>query len=322
MRFIIALSAAVAGCLAAWATEDVVLSNRCGRVGISLVGAQVLSYVPAGSGDVLFRPADMDFTKDRFMHGGIPVCWPWFSRCGEPGSQMHGLVRRVRWQVAELTNGVTASRAVLTVASSEWTREIWPHDFKLRYTVELGERLELKLLAENTDVRPFKVTAGFHPYFRVADPAQMTVRGLAEPVKVFPGLDKGFPTRSGGRYTFNAGMAEVEIAAQGECRLIVWNPGADWKDWSPTCNLAHDDWRRFVCVEPTVTKQENAVEMKPGDRHELSMSIASSPRPQRTTFVNPLDLDYRLRPETNPCFRETSAEIHSPDADGFGIAAK
>lgn len=32
----------------------------------------------------------------------------------------------------------------------------------------------------------------------------------------------------------------------------------------------------------------------------------SFPASARTTFVNPLDLDYRLRPETNVCFREAA----------------
>ena len=45
-----------------------ILSNSFGRVEVSTVGAQVLSYVPADGGEVLFMPADRDFSRNREMH--------------------------------------------------------------------------------------------------------------------------------------------------------------------------------------------------------------------------------------------------------------
>jgi len=258
------------------AAEDIVLSNRYGRVSVSLMGGQVLSYVPTGEADVLFRPADMDFRPGRGMHGGIPVCWPWFGRYGEPGSRMHGLVRYCRWTCAEVTNGVDVSRAVLTLASSDETRKLWPHDFSLRYAIELGPGLALALEAENTGKEPFDVTAGFHPYFNVGDPARAVVSGLVEPVRVCPGIDGGRPTLSGGRYVLQEDnvSSAVEITAEGERKLIVWNPGPGWQpNDGADCNLAAGDWRRFVCVEPAVIGRESAIRLAPGGRHTLKMAV-------------------------------------------------
>ena len=248
-----------------------VLSNAFGRVEVSTLGAQVTSYAPAGRADVLFMPADRDFSRNREMHGGIPVCWPWFGRFGEPGSRMHGLARYAEWTVAERTD----SRVVLALESSEATRKVWPHDFRLRYTIDLAERLRLTLVSENTGARPFKVTQGFHPYFRVADPSKVVVRGLEKPLAAFPGIDGGHPRSADGRYSFNVDErgGRVALEAKGESKLVVWNPGPDWDGWKPDCNLARGDWPKFLCVEPAVIGRENAILLAPGGRNEFSMTI-------------------------------------------------
>ena len=257
--------------IATLAVATVVLSNAFGRVEISTLGAQVTSYAPAGGGEVLFMPRDRDFTKDREMHGGIPVCWPWFGRFGAPGSRMHGLVRYAQWTVAEKSD----SKAVLTLASSSATRKAWPYDFSLAYTVELGEALKLTLVATNTSKEPFAVTEGFHPYFAVADPTKAVVKGLKDDIRVCPGIDGGHACASGGAYRLVdvAGGRTVEIVSNAERKLVVWNPGPDWADWKPSCNLGKDDWRKFVCMEPTVIGRENAIVLKPGERSEFTMTV-------------------------------------------------
>lgn len=253
--------------------DSLVLSNTCGRAEVSLVGAQVTSYIPAGRGEVLFMPKDRDFSRDREMHGGIPICWPWFGRYGEHGSRMHGLARYCRWTLSEQTDDGSLTKVVLCLDASEATRRVWPYAFALRYEITLGPQLSLKLEATNTDARPFRVTAGFHPYFRVADPGQVVVHGMSESVSVFPGIDKGYYTPANGRYTFETGFSAVAMAAEGECRLIVWNPGPDWQDWCPEGNLGKDDWRRFVCVEPTITRCDHAVVVCPREVQVLAVTI-------------------------------------------------
>lgn len=259
------------------ALSVLVLSNAFGRVEISTMGAQVLSYVPSGREDVLFMPADRDFSRNREMHGGIPVCWPWFGRFGEPGSRMHGLARYREWRVESLVNMEKRSRVVLSLASDSETRKDWPYDFGLSYAVELTDRLSLSLVASNACERPFAITQGFHPYFSVKNPSEVTVKGLSEPIRVYPGIDGGHPSGPGGRYRFEAAVGEVMLEATSERKLVVWNPGPDWPGWLPACNLTRHDWRRFVCVEPTVIGRENAVVVKPGESSVFSMSIRVLP---------------------------------------------
>ena len=253
--------------------EMVVLSNRFGRVEVSTVGAQVISYRPMGRQEVLFMPDDRDFSRDREMHGGIPVCWPWFGRFGEPGTRMHGLARYCSWRVAGQTNSADVSRLVLTLDSSEETHKKWPHDFHLKYDVSLTDQLTLTLTAKNTGSDPLDATFGFHPYFRVRNPSDVTVHGLKEPLRAYPGIDGGHETESGGTYSFDAGDDRIELSAKGEKNLVVWNPGPDWKDWTPYCNLTTNDWRHFLCVEPAVIGVENARRIEPGESVVLQMMI-------------------------------------------------
>lgn len=252
--------------------EFVTLGNDFGRVEVSTIGAQVVSYVPFGCDEILFMPEDRAFSSDRAMHGGIPVCWPWFGRFGAPGSRMHGLARYARWQVAERTS----SRVVLSLDSSAATLEVWPFDFKLRLSVELNDRLCLTLLAENTSDAPFEVSEGFHPYFRASDPQNISVFGLPEKeVRAFPGIDGGRPCQPGGTYCLKDAATGrcIEMTSNIERKIVIWNPGPNWSDCMPGGNLGKDDWKGFVCVEPAIYGPGNAVRLSSGESSEFKMSI-------------------------------------------------
>ena len=76
------------------------ISNKFGSVTLSLMGAQIRSYRPAGmKEDILFAPKTMAIDGTKHVHGGIPVCWPWFGRNGEPGSVSHGFARTSLYEV-------------------------------------------------------------------------------------------------------------------------------------------------------------------------------------------------------------------------------
>jgi D-hexose-6-phosphate mutarotase len=53
---------------------------------------------------------------------------------------------------------------------------------------------------------------------------------------------------------------------------VVWNP------WSEVCraipDLGDEEYLKFVCVEPA-NVMDTAIELEPGARHTLSMSIQS-----------------------------------------------
>ena len=74
--------------------DMIALSNRFGSLTVSLRGAQVRSYKPVGMAeDLLFEPKTTTLEGTKDDRGGIPVCWPWFGRNGEPGTESHGFAR-------------------------------------------------------------------------------------------------------------------------------------------------------------------------------------------------------------------------------------
>ena len=157
----------------------VVLANQYGTAEIALFGAQTVSYRPTGNPPVLYMPHPYDAKPaGEEIHGGIPVCWPWFARNGAPGSKIHGLARYSTWSVrgTEYSEDITEIR--LGLSSSEETRALWPHDFDLELTVSVSMKLTLCLTSKNTGDVPFTVTEGFHPYLLVRERAGVSVRGI------------------------------------------------------------------------------------------------------------------------------------------------
>ena len=243
-------------------TLPVVLENERGRAEVLTYGARVISYKPVGGEEVLFTPRDMSRADERFVHGGIPVCWPWFGRYGGMGTALHGFIRSCEWRVEE----VEQSCLVLGLISSEATRRIWPFDFRLRYVISVGECLSLRLTSENMSDRPFLLTQGFHPYFLVNDAEQVVVRGLANDLEVHAGIDGRRGCNDAHRYEIDRGEGKGKVALEacGENNIVVWNPGPSCCTCTVASNLEADDWRSFVCVEPIVGPREGALTVDPG----------------------------------------------------------
>ena len=66
---------------------------------VCFFGAQVLSWQPAhASKPLLFVSREAILDRKRPIRGGVPVCWPQFSKYG-PLSQQHGYARNVTWEV-------------------------------------------------------------------------------------------------------------------------------------------------------------------------------------------------------------------------------
>ena len=267
--------------------EIVTLKNAHGTAKVSLVGANVFSYVPAGGEEVLFSMKNPDFAAAEFQHVGIPVVWPWFNKNGEAGSAIHGFVRQKKWTVVEKSENAAMSRLVLGLESDEETRRLWPYDFRLRYTVTLGDELQVSLVTENADRVPFDITEGFHSYFRVSDVDSVVLRGLDgcrndriassvdDPVfhgdlKFHAGEGRVFFPGKGEYVLFDEGKNRaLTLAARGNRKLILWSIPQS----SSEGQFAPDDWKHFVCLEPSTISRDVAIKVLPGREHELRMTV-------------------------------------------------
>lgn len=274
----------------------VVLANQYGTCEVALWGGQVFSYRPTGNLPVLFMPSAYDdVPKGDEVHGGIPICWPWFGACGEPGSRSHGFARYQPWYVIGSQYSEDLTEVTIGLSSNDETRKLWPHEFELQLKIQLSMKLTLTLTSKNTGETPFWVTEGFHPYLRVKDSSRVTVRGIdgcefydtEEPDKGDKRVFVGDCRIEPGSKVFRVGKPEyalidpdlhraIAMISRGTKKLIVWNPGAEKK----FRGLADDDYKRFACVEPSTLFRPDGYEMKPGDTHEMLMAVQSVPEVQ------------------------------------------
>lgn len=273
----------------------VVLANQYGSAEISLLGAQTLSYRPTGNHPVLFMPIPYDeIPAGTEIHGGIPVCWPWFARNGAPGSKLHGVARYAVWGVKGSEYSEDISEITLILKSDDETRAAWPHDFTLELKISVSMKLTLALHAENTGSDVFSVTEGFHPYFRVSERDQSEVLGVDGfdfvdtkcPEKGKRTWTGSYEVKCSGSKIFDATKYEyvlmdhgldraIAIVSRGNRCLVVWNPGEESED--RVSEFGEAGWRKFVCVEPCSTPTDVAYELKPGESHDLLMAIQSVP---------------------------------------------
>lgn len=194
--------------------------------------------------------------------------------------QQHGFARNLDWAVASSSADPNPDdrdpEVELVLTPSDYTRAMWPHDFKAAYTVGLhGETLKTTLRVQNTGSDTFDFTAALHTYIEVLSAAKAQVRGL----KGLTYLDKSADPKNPAKkveerdaVTFGDALidsvyldapphveldvgtgAAVAIDADGWRDTVVWNPHL-------TMEACYD---KFVCVENA--RAGEPVVLKPGE---------------------------------------------------------
>ncbi len=269
------------------------LAGPYGTAEVALLGGNVLTYKPTGQPPVIYRSPKGDYGRTDSIHCGIPVCWPWFGKSGEPGTKPHGFARICAFDVRSTRYTEEMSEIVLGLKSSEDTRSLWPHDFDLELTVSVSMKLNLKLRTRNTGSEPFLLTEGFHPYFLVGERERVTVRGVdglsfVDARDMSEGVFAGdfaatepsdhVVTMPEGRARHEVALLDpvlrraIAVASTGNRKLVIWNPGPG----NSLADQAPDDWRKFLCVEPATLWRDAGFTLAPGEEHVLEAAIQST----------------------------------------------
>jgi glucose-6-phosphate 1-epimerase len=180
--------------------------------------------------------------------------------------QQHGFARNVDWGVASSSADPNPDdrdpTVELLLEPSDYTRAMWPHDFKVAYTVALhGETLKTALRVVNTGKEAFDFGAALHTYIEVLSASKAKVRGL----KGLTYLDKSADAKNPAKkveardaVTFGDALVDsVYLDAPPHVELDVGTGAAvaidagGWRDtvvWNPhlTMEACYD---KFVCVE-------------------------------------------------------------------------
>lgn len=281
----------------------VTLSSAFGVARIEPYGGVVSSWRPAGGEEVFAMAKPYDSCKKGVqIHGGLPLCWPWFINEGPKGARIHGITRYLDWKVSESS----PNRAVLELDCTAQSRELWPYAFHAELVYELGEQsLAVTFSVTNADSRAFRCTEGFHPYFRVGDTWRCSVDGVdglhycrkTEPKfgesRRWQGVFSGSEFSPGGkggvvftgddlchRLTDPVLGRTIDIRYTGSIKSLIWNSGADFAPFGGSDDPGFG--RRFICVEGGTAYRDRAYLLEPGSRHTLKVELRC-----RRLFVNP-----------------------------------
>jgi glucose-6-phosphate 1-epimerase len=261
---------------------------------IYLHGAQVTSWQPANTEEVLFLSEQSHWQDGRAIRGGIPVCFPWFrAKADDPSAPAHGFVRTKEWRLESVKSEGKSVVVACSTEDDESTQRWWPHSFRLTHILSVGSSLRLQLVVTNTGQSPFRFEEALHTYFRVSQVSSVIIRGLDQ--------DKYLDNNDGNRqkvqsgdliltgktdnaYINVSGAAELidpmlrrclRTEKQNSATTIIWNP---WQDGAAALSdLGDEEWRQFACVEAS-NILSSTVSLAPGQEHSMQATLSVLPK--------------------------------------------
>ncbi|MBQ4106998.1 MAG: D-hexose-6-phosphate mutarotase [Lentisphaeria bacterium] len=254
------------------------ITNRYGSGVISLYGAHLLSWIPAGGREVLMLSEKSEWQLGEPIRGGVPICWPWFGGSAKPS---HGIARRHLWELLSVTTGDDDSD---TVTMAFETTE--PHPLRATFAVNFGASLKMTLTSLNRGEKPWVVATALHTYFDIADIAGTTLTGLEnqgylntvggfnecpgspDPIVCNSETDRVYHSAGDVILTDRTGNRSFRIAKTGSDETVVWNPWVEKSSRMP--DFGDDEYRRMICVEAANIP---GIRLDPGQAHTLSQII-------------------------------------------------
>lgn len=276
---------------------EIHVQNSAARCEISLMGAHILSFVPAGHRDVMFLSEKSEYSQTgKAIRGGIPVCWPWFGGADKAkypnATTSHGFIRQFMWKLVDWKdNGADSTTVTLAVEDSEASRAIWPYAFNLTMTIVVGSTLQLALETVNTGDTEFTYAQALHTYYAIGDCRQVSVNGFdgckfidkapanppaANPqpgdVTITAETDRVYLKCPGSAVITDPVMGrKIVIDKEGSDTGVVWNPWIKKSQNMP--DFGDLEYFNMICVENCNVDYDSKT-LKPGESHTLRVKIS------------------------------------------------
>lgn len=254
--------------------------GRGGEATVALQGAQVLSWVNAECGEMLWWSTLSPAGTGAPIRGGIPICWPWFGpHATDATKPAHGLARTAMFEVVSTGANDGCGFVVLSTKIGEAL---------LKVRVECGAHLDVRFETLNEGRAPLAVTEALHTYFAVEDVTRVSVHGLDGcryrdrtqgdiwkeqhgPVIAVEETNAHFDdTPDVLRLSDPLRGHDIKITRIGGRSTVVWNPG---RSATKMADVPTGEERRFLCVESgNVGAAETVVD--PGRVHRLGVHYA------------------------------------------------
>ncbi|OQB95790.1 MAG: putative glucose-6-phosphate 1-epimerase [Spirochaetes bacterium ADurb.Bin110] len=244
------------------------IRNRYAECSLYLYGAHIASFKPKDHKELLWLSPYSRFSEGTPIRGGIPICFPWFSKHRTMDNlPLHGFVRTRFWNLESAEDlGDGRTKIVLNTESQEPLPDSWPYHFGLKIIIIVGEKLEMALIIQNRENLPIVCEDGFHTYFKVENPQKCQVKGL-DGLEYIDRTKGDVREKQNGPAYFEGEIVHafmhapqrlelVDLAAYRKIcieqenmdSVVLWNPGED----ASAANLEIlSTWNQFICIEST-----------------------------------------------------------------------
>ncbi len=267
------------------------INNEHAECILTLYGAHVLSYKPAGQPDLLWMSDTSAFENGKAIRGGIPLCFPWFGPHETDSSKpQHGFARLSYWEVKstqQLKDGST--ELILTLKENEETMKLWPFSFEAELTVVAGAAFTISLQIKNTSDKTFTYTDALHTYFHISELSNLQIAGLAgtswyngfvsettvqadEKLIISKEENRRYVNHTNDCMISDAGYhRNIRVSKTGSKVTVVWNP---YKETAKSiADMPDDGYNTFICVE-AANAYTDAVVLEPGQQHIISQTFS------------------------------------------------
>ncbi|ASB49619.1 D-hexose-6-phosphate mutarotase [Alkalitalea saponilacus] len=267
------------------------ITNNLCTCKISIYGAQVLSFIPANSKNLIWVSEAAVYEPGVAIRGGIPLCFPWFGPHEENNTfPKHGFARLLFWNVdttEQLISGET--KISLSLTDNDYTQQYFPFSFKCTLEITAGKELMMKWTTLNNSKESFKVSNALHTYFNVGNIHEVSISGLenlpfmeeirsddpfsgeSSPLKFTRETDRTYTdTTNSCKIRDPSLKRSILMKKSGSNSTVVWNPWAELSNKMQ--DLKSDDFNQFVCVE-AANVLHNAVFIEPGEEHCMTMVV-------------------------------------------------
>ena len=230
-----------------------------------------------GGEEVLWSPKSWNHKGDKWCHGGIPICWPWFGSAATPA---HGLARINMWNM-EAPRDEADGSVTLTMTLEK-------NGLAAKMVINIGRTLTLNLTTVNESGEPVKLTEALHTYFNISDISKIRILGF-EDCDYFCSLAKVTEKQSGA-ITFDketdriyyAGSRiaviddpglerQIRVERFGSDSAVVWNPWIAKAAAMP--DFGDDEYPGMLCIE-AANAGDDARTLAPGASHTLGTRIS------------------------------------------------
>jgi glucose-6-phosphate 1-epimerase len=257
---------------------------------IHLHGAQVTSWKPAGTAEVIFLSSKASFAEGKAIRGGIPICFPWFrAKADDATAPQHGFARTTRWSLDSIQNASEGVVVIMSMTHDAATRALWSHDFRAKFSATFGSKLVLEFTVANTGAAPFRFEEALHTYHAVGDIRSARIRGLDGAAYLDNTDDNREKKQTGdiaiARATDIAFLGtpqtvelidpalkrSIRVAKQNSSSTVIWNP---WEDAAgKMADVGHDEWQKFLCAEAANIRTD-AIELAANETHTTTVTIS------------------------------------------------